>query len=294
MKASPSSEPTAGWCCTMRCSPGCGSWRKTNWAASRTSRRSPISAPPASAVTASGASCPAGSIPPRPESFGEWGKTRRADGRIISLSLSRLPNGATVVTFTDLTDLEQFSALNPGAVPCSCLRRSSRSGRPGLARNAASLWLTVIPTRRPERFCSALCDAYEEGARQAGWTVRRLTVGLLTNDEARNAALEDMRWATQLIVVYPLWLDQPPALLRDLFRGKSCRNQRDGGGVSEQPVHLVITMDMPAFLYRAMLQCEIDVKGLARGMTLPGFPPSTSGLYRKHRFDHAGAARPTG
>lgn len=50
-----------------------------------------------------------------PESFGEWGKTRRADGRIISLSLSRLPNGATVVTFTDLTDLEQFNALKPGA-----------------------------------------------------------------------------------------------------------------------------------------------------------------------------------
>jgi PAS domain-containing protein len=48
-----------------------------------------------------------------PENFGEWGKTRRADGRIISLSLSRLPNGATVVTFTDLTDLDQFSALNP-------------------------------------------------------------------------------------------------------------------------------------------------------------------------------------
>lgn len=50
-----------------------------------------------------------------PESFGEWGKTRRADGRLISLSLSRLPNGATVVTFTDLTDLEQFDALTPGA-----------------------------------------------------------------------------------------------------------------------------------------------------------------------------------
>lgn len=50
-----------------------------------------------------------------PESFGEWGKTRRADGRVISLSLSRLPNGATVVTFTDLTDVEQFNALKPGA-----------------------------------------------------------------------------------------------------------------------------------------------------------------------------------
>jgi PAS domain-containing protein len=46
-----------------------------------------------------------------PERFGEWGKARRADGRIISLALSRLPNGATVVTFTDLTDLEQFDSL---------------------------------------------------------------------------------------------------------------------------------------------------------------------------------------
>jgi len=46
-----------------------------------------------------------------PESLGEWGKTKRADGRVISLSLSRLPNGATVVTFTDLTDLERFDSL---------------------------------------------------------------------------------------------------------------------------------------------------------------------------------------
>ena len=45
-----------------------------------------------------------------PERFGEWGKAVRADGRIISLALSRLPNGATVVTFTDITDLEQFGA----------------------------------------------------------------------------------------------------------------------------------------------------------------------------------------
>ncbi|HWX90543.1 MAG TPA: PAS-domain containing protein [Rhizomicrobium sp.] len=46
-----------------------------------------------------------------PERFGECGKAKRADGRTISLALSRLPNGATVVTFTDITDLEQFSAL---------------------------------------------------------------------------------------------------------------------------------------------------------------------------------------
>jgi PAS domain-containing protein len=45
-----------------------------------------------------------------PESLSEWGKARRADGRLVSLALSRLPNGATVVTFSDLTDLERFGA----------------------------------------------------------------------------------------------------------------------------------------------------------------------------------------
>jgi PAS domain-containing protein len=51
-----------------------------------------------------------------PECFGEWSKTRRADGRVISLSLSRLPNGTTVVAFTDITDLEKFNALNESEV----------------------------------------------------------------------------------------------------------------------------------------------------------------------------------
>jgi PAS domain-containing protein len=46
-----------------------------------------------------------------PESLGEWGKTKRADGRTISLSLSRLPNGSTVANFVDLTDLERFDGL---------------------------------------------------------------------------------------------------------------------------------------------------------------------------------------
>jgi putative NADPH-quinone reductase len=143
------------------------------------------------------------------------------------------------------------------------------TGRPILERRI--LVVNGHPDPAPERFCSALCDAYEDGAHQAGWTLRRLTVGQLSNNETRDMALEALRWATQLVVVYPLWLDQPPVPLRDLFEDYLCRNRHEGSGVSEQPMHLVITMDMPAFLYRAMLQCDIDVKGLARGMTLPGF-----------------------
>jgi len=45
------------------------------------------------------------------ERRGEWSKAARADGRIVSLCCSRLPNGATVVKFMDLTDLERFEAL---------------------------------------------------------------------------------------------------------------------------------------------------------------------------------------
>lgn len=41
----------------------------------------------------------------------KWRKVQRADGRIVALSLSRLPNGATIATFTDVTDLERFTDM---------------------------------------------------------------------------------------------------------------------------------------------------------------------------------------
>lgn len=46
-----------------------------------------------------------------PDTSVKWRKVQRADGRIIALSLSRLPNGATIATFTDVTDLERFTAM---------------------------------------------------------------------------------------------------------------------------------------------------------------------------------------
>jgi PAS domain-containing protein len=50
------------------------------------------------------------------EGYAEWGKVTRADGRIIAVSLSHLPNGAIVVMLKDVTDLERFTeALAEGA-----------------------------------------------------------------------------------------------------------------------------------------------------------------------------------
>jgi PAS domain-containing protein len=50
----------------------------------------------------------AGITSAEPERCNDWGKAVRADGRVISLSMARLPNGATIATFCDLTDLERF------------------------------------------------------------------------------------------------------------------------------------------------------------------------------------------
>jgi PAS domain-containing protein len=57
----------------------------------------------------------AGVSAPAPERLAEWGKAKRADGRVISLALSRLPNGATMASFADLTDLEKFHMLQSAA-----------------------------------------------------------------------------------------------------------------------------------------------------------------------------------
>jgi len=46
-----------------------------------------------------------------PERYGEWGNIARSDGRLISLAPTRLPNGATLVCFRDVTDLERFRAF---------------------------------------------------------------------------------------------------------------------------------------------------------------------------------------
>lgn len=61
----------------------------------------------------------AGITSAEPERCNDWGKAVRADGRVISLSMSRLPNGATIATFCDLSDLERFrdeQAKIPNAV----------------------------------------------------------------------------------------------------------------------------------------------------------------------------------
>jgi PAS domain-containing protein len=45
-----------------------------------------------------------------PETHKEWNGITRADDKVLSLAPSRLPNGSTMITFRDTTDVERFDA----------------------------------------------------------------------------------------------------------------------------------------------------------------------------------------
>jgi putative NADPH-quinone reductase len=117
------------------------------------------------------------------------------------------------------------------------------------------------PDPRPERFCAALCDAYSQGALAQGCATRRLDVGSLRIPAAANddphawdgieTAYRLVRAADRLAIVYPLWADGPPAELMQLFDYVSrLRNRLDRAQPGAKAARLVVTTELPAFLYR--------------------------------------------
>jgi len=143
------------------------------------------------------------------------------------------------------------------------------------------------PDPRPERFCAALCDAYELGANASGWETQRLNVGSLALSGTTLpkpgtelpmdmvGALSNVRWASELAIVFPLWFEQPPAILRAVFDQLSRSNPPLGslGANCERPertARIVMTMDMPAFIYRALYRQNKGTEGRIRTLSFPG------------------------
>ena len=142
----------------------------------------------------------------------------------------------------------------------------------------------------------ALADRYAQAARDAGNQVRSITVADLDFPLLREPAdfwdgkppepirdaQDDLRWADHLVVLYPLWMSDMPAVLKAfieqafrpgltvqygagafglpkrLFRGKSAR--------------IVVTMGMPPMLYRVLFRAH-TVKALAALLRFAGVAP---------------------
>lgn len=134
----------------------------------------------------------------------------------------------------------------------------------------------------------ALEDAYAQGAEAAGHEVRRISVAqldfpLLRSEQAWQAdtlpptlvqAQTDIAWAQHIVLFFPLWLGDMPALLKGFleqvarpgfaFKGEG-GNPYGKKGLTGRSARVVVTMGMPALLYRWYFRAH-SVKSLERNI----------------------------
>lgn len=138
-----------------------------------------------------------------------------------------------------------------------------------------------------DRFIHALADHYAEGAEAGGHQVRRIEIATMGIDPLTSrheweegdpppaiaAAQEDILWAEHIVLLYPLWLGDVPALLKAFFeqvmRPGFAFRYREGGlpekKLKGRTAHIVVTMGMPALLYRTFYGAH-SLKSLERNI----------------------------
>lgn len=144
-------------------------------------------------------------------------------------------------------------------------------GRISAGMSRRILLIDGHPDSQRGHFVHALADAYAAGAAETGQDVRRIEVAQLDFPLIRAArdwsegtpppdiaaAQADLRWAEHIVLLYPLWLGDMPALLKAfleqvarpdfLYSGRAGPRRAVLKGRS---AHVVVTMGMPGFLYR--------------------------------------------
>jgi len=143
------------------------------------------------------------------------------------------------------------------------------------------------PDPYPERYCAALAEAYRAGAEAGGHDVRMLKVGEMDFAPIRSRAeFEDtepsrviaeaqatLRWAQHMVIVHPLWLGTAPAVLKafleQTFRYGFAMPQpgegMPGGLLSGRSARIIVTMGMPAVIYRLVFGA-FGVRSMKRGI----------------------------
>jgi putative NADPH-quinone reductase len=151
------------------------------------------------------------------------------------------------------------------------------------------LLLQGHPDRGTPHLCHALASAYAEGARAQGHAVRAIEVAALDfpllrsqqawEQEPLPAGLRDaqeaIRWAEHLVLFFPLWLGDMPALLKGFleqvarpgfaFAAGEARDAFTRKGLTGRSARVVVTMGMPALVYRWYFRAH-SVKSLERNI----------------------------
>jgi putative NADPH-quinone reductase len=145
------------------------------------------------------------------------------------------------------------------------------------------------PDSKGGHLCHALAQAYADGAAESGHKLRRVEVAQLDFPLLRSAATwekdplppmlqpaqDDIEWAQHLVVFFPLWLGDMPALLKGFLEqvarpGFAFKRSRDGSGFGQKGLtgrsaRLVVTMGMPAMVYRYYFRAHA-VRALERNV----------------------------
>lgn len=133
--------------------------------------------------------------------------------------------------------------------------------------------MIVVGHSQTNTLCEALGKAYEKGARTAGHEVRFFQLSQMTFDPIlrggfrKEQALEpDLRAAYEalaacdhLVIVFPLWCGDMPAILKgfierilqpDLLARQNTENAMNWNIFRNKSARIVITMGMPVSIYR--------------------------------------------
>lgn len=134
----------------------------------------------------------------------------------------------------------------------------------------------------------ALARAYKEAAQGAGHALQEIDVGALEFPLLRSKSDFDkgvppdpildaqalIAWAGHIVIFYPLWLGSMPALLKgfleQVFRPGFAAAEGEKGmpwqkKLSGKTARIVITMGMPAFIYRWYFRAH-SLKSLERNI----------------------------
>ena len=142
------------------------------------------------------------------------------------------------------------------------------------------------PDASQPHLCHALASSYNVGAQSAGHSVKHVNVAELdfpllrsqkdfetgTVPSSLKPVQNELLWAEHLVIFFPLWAGDMPALLKGFFE-QLIRPSFSGKHVSffdkkvlsGRSARVVVTMGMPAIIYRWYFRAH-SVKSLERNL----------------------------
>ena len=142
------------------------------------------------------------------------------------------------------------------------------------------------PDASEAHLCHALAASYTEGAESAGHAVRYVDVAALdfpllrSQKDFENGSLpaslksaqDNIVWAEHMVIFFPLWAGDMPALLKGFFE-QTFRPSFTGASASHfgkkllsgRTARVVVTMGMPALVYRWYFRAH-SLKALERNL----------------------------